>query len=549
MKIDKNYDLTKLKTKKINFIITFVLFLIGLNYFYLTTFRHRFYLDLATKQHQSIISVVPERGYIFDRNNQPIAFSQNSYSAFITPKNIKNKTQLINFLKKHYPKSLEQLNNNHKKHFIYVKRHLNDNELSQIKKREIEDLHLLEEPKRFYPFKSLTPVIGLTDVDNLGLTGLEYFYNLELIGEQKNYILEKDGRTNNFFKKEISNKAKSPDQLKLTIDANIQELVYEELKEKINEWQAKEGAVVIMDPVNGEIISMVSYPAHDTNLESVINLEGTKNRCLTQPYEPGSVIKTFLALAALNEDVVQADEIIDCENKESTTINGMVINTPHADGKITFSQVIQNSNNIGVVKVALRLGEKIYDYYHKLGFGQLCTKERLGEESSLLYPPNKWSKRSLISLSYGYEMTTNLVQLVRAYSSITNGGYLVTPHIFKNHNFIVSKEPIFSQKSLNLINEILLNTVNEGTAKRAKIKGYSIKAKTGSAYCAKNGGYDHEKSIYSCVAIIEKKSYQRVIGAFVKEPVSHKKIYASNVVVPLIEKIIERLLICDKQIN
>jgi cell division protein FtsI/penicillin-binding protein 2 len=549
MKIDKSYDFIQLKTNRINLVMTFVMILIGLNYLYLTTVKHAFYRDLATKQHQSIISVVPERGYIFDRHDKPIAFSQNSYSAFITSKNIKNKQQLNEFLNKFYPKSVEQLQKNPKKHFMYIKRHLTDAELHKIKNQRIEDLHLLEEPKRFYPYKSLTPIIGLTDVDNLGLTGLEYFYNQELIGDHKNYILEKDGHTNSFFKKELNNDAKLPEQLKLTIDANIQELVFAELKDKIEEWQAKEGAVVIMDPDNGEIICMSSFPAHDPNTEGNIDLEGTKNRCLTQPYEPGSVIKTFLALAALAENLVDVDEIIDCENKETTTLNGMVINTPHADGKITFSQVIQNSNNIGVAKVALRIGEKLYDYYKKLGFGQLCTKERLGEEMSLLYHPKKWSKRSLISLSYGYEMTANLVQLVRAYSTIVNGGYLVTPHIFANNNFIKPQKPLFSQSTLDTVNDILLKTVNEGTAKRARIKGYTIKAKTGSAYCAKNGGYDHEKSIYTCIAIVEKNGYKRVIGAFIKEPVSRKKIYASSVVVPMIEKIIERVLISDKQIN
>ena len=550
MKIGNSYNVTTNNIIISSRIITLIMALIALNFLYLATIKHKFFKDLALKQHQTIISIAPERAFIYDRKNKIVAFSQNSYSAFITPKNIKEKKELLKFLKKNFPKIYNNFEQYKNKHFMYIKRHLEEHELELIKKINLEDIHLLEEPKRCYPYNSLIPILGLTDIDNIGISGLEYFYNSQLIGENSTFLLQKDGHTKNYYKKEIQVN-KSPTPLNLTIDAELQELILEELKETVNFWQAKEGAITILNPEDGEILAMVSYPSinYIDNNNNNLNIEGTKNRCLTQPYEAGSVIKTFLALAALEEKIVEPDEIIDCENTETTLINGMVVNTPHADGKITFSKVIQASNNIGVVKVALRLDKKLYDYYDKLGFGKNCTKEKIGEESSILYPPCKWSKRSIISLSFGYEMTTHLLQLTRAYALIANGGYLITPHIFKNINYEKSESPIFSKKSIDAINDILLKTVNDGTAKRAQIKGYTIKAKTGSAYCAKNGGYDQNASIYTCIAIIEKGDYKRVIGAFIKEPVSPKKTYASKVVVPVIEKSIERLLIHDRQIN
>ena len=166
-----------------------------------------------------------------------------------------------------------------------------------------------------------------------------------------------------------------------------------------------------------------------------------------------------------------------------------------------------------------------------------------------MYHPNKWSKRSIVSLSFGYELTSHLLQLVRAYCLIVNGGFLVTPKVLKSTPEQKSDIPLFKKESLDSINDMLLKTVNEGTARRAKIKGYTIKAKTGSAYLVENGNYSQNKSIYTCIAIVEKNNYKRVIGAFIKEPESKKRIYASTVVVPMIEQIIERLLIHDRQIN
>lgn len=530
------------KCKSYNFCFTISLFILAilLNYFYLAFFKYQFFKNMALRQHQTISTISPERSTIFDTNGIPVAFSRNSYSAFICPKKIANYKQLIEYLNNNFPNISENLKRYKNKYFMYIKRHLTKSEMKELER--IDDIHFLEEPKRVCKYDSLIPVVGITDIDNKGLTGIEYFYDKYLTGEQKSYILKKDGKTKQYLKKEIAPQ-QEPNPLHITIDSELQELTNNELLETIDYHKAKEGAVVIMNPENGNILSMISYPGYIKN-----NIEGTKNRCITQPYESGSVIKTFLALSALEEGVTEPNEIIDCEDKVTTFINGMVVNTVKPHGKITFSNIIQTSNNIGIVKVGLRLNEKIYDYYKKFGFSEKSLAENLGEEIGVLFNPKKWTKRSVISLSFGYELSTNLLQLVKGYGIIANGGYEIKPHLIKNEDAKKGKK-LFKDSSIKEINEILLKTVNEGTARRAKIKGYKIKAKTGSAYCAANGTYDKTKSIYTCVAIVEKNNYKRVIGAYIKEPESRKKIYASQVVVPMIEKIIERTLIHDKKIN
>ena len=176
----------------------------------------------------------------------------------------------------------------------------------------------------------------------------------------------------------------------------------------------------------------------------------TKNTVVTEAYELGSVFKICVALAALEEGVVTPDELIDCKNTKTTFIDGRKINTVHEAGIIPFEEVIAQSNNIGIAQVAQRLGTKIYDHYPRLGFSKKSGIPFPGENKGFINPPNKWSKQSIISLSYGYEVSANLLQLARAFSIIANGGYWIDPRITFDNQLPRNKKKLYSDESIPL---------------------------------------------------------------------------------------------------
>lgn len=522
--------------------------IIVINLYRIQILKKSKFLNLAEKQYKIKVTKEPLRGKILDRNNKLIVANKENFSAFIMPHKVNNPEQLFTFLKKYYPESYKKFDTYKNKFFMYIKRRLTEKEISRIEKEKIEDIQFIKEPSRFYPHKSLSLITGITDIDNNGLFGMEAIFNKKLAGEPATYILEKDARSNTFyFKKEIEKAGKQAENLKLTIDKDLQFLSYQEVKNQVKKFKAQEGAALILDPTNGHILSMVNYPTFNPIKLSELDQEKTKNKCVTESYELGSVMKVFVAIGALEENLVTPEEEIDCENSKEAKINGMKFSTVHVDGIIPFSRVMETSNNIGIAKVATRLGPKIVEYYKKMGFGKKTQLSLPGEQEGFINPSTQWSKRSIISLSLGYEITATLLQLARAFGIISNNGKDITPKIIFESN---SKKPkhVISKKTVNQIKEILKNTVSQGTAKRALIKGYDIMGKTGTANMVVDGKYSYDHNVYTFAGIIEKEGYKRVVVTFLKDS-ELKRVYASQVTAPLFNRITEKMLIHEKVIN
>jgi len=539
----------KLRSTIVFFFFTMLYAVVGMNLYHIQITQHDFYTKLAEQQYHVTITQTPLRGPIFDRTGcNYLAMNKDYIAAFILPTHMKDKKRTLKFLKKHFPQTIARFEKNKTKHFMFIKRRLSPEEIALIKHENNPDIFLLTEPGRYYPLASASPLIGLTDIDNKGLLGLELLYNNTLAGKPTTCHLEKDARSGYFyFKKETTVQGDIGHPLHLTIDADLQFLIQEAVQQTVEKFNAKEAAVIIMDPKNGEIIAMLSYPYFDPNNPNSTNNENFKNRIIVDAHELGSVMKVCAALAAFEEGVVTPDELIDCKDTLTTQIDGRTINTVQAHGVIPFTDVIALSNNIGIAIVAKRLNETIYDHYKKLGFGTKTGIKFPGENSGFVNPPKNWSKQSIISLSYGYEVSITLLQLACAFCTIATG-YKVVPTLIVNQCVSPETHKIYSDQSLNIIKEILEKTTLRGTARRAAIKGYRIMSKTGTANMLIDGKYDPNKNIYTCAGIVEKDDYQRVIVTFVKEA-QQKNMYASTVAVPLFESVAERMLIHDKIIS
>lgn len=527
------------------FILLYVL-IIG-NLYFIQIINGSYYTQLGERQYNVTVTRYPTRAEITDRNGNPLALNKDSVSAFIIPCKLSQPSEVKNFLAQNFPDAYNRLCTKSRSQFLYIKRRLTPEEIICIEKSNLSDIKLLQEPNRFYPNKSAAHLVGAVDNENNGLFGLELQFNYQLAGIPEQYQLERDARSGRFyFNKQIHSSGNQGTPLCLTIDNDLQFLVHQELQETISQFKAKAGAAIVLNPINGDLLALANEPSFDPNDLYNLCIDNTKNIAVSDAYELGSVIKVVAAIAAIEEGVVRPDELIDCKNSKTTTIDGRLINTVPSSvrGLIPFTEVIALSNNIGIAQVAKRLGTHLYDHYRRMGLGQPTGIELTNEQRGYVNPPHNWSKQSIISLSYGYEVTANLIQLARIFGMIANDGNDCRPHIFID-KLTHQTTQLYAPHTMHIIQDILEQATKIGTAKRAAIKGYRVICKTGTANIVENGHYNSAKNIFTCAGIVQKNNYKRVIVVFIKEA-ALKNLYASSVAVPLFERIAEKVLIHDQ---
>lgn len=505
-----------------------------------------FYLSLGDRQYIATITHVPPRAIIYDRYRTPLVLNRTYPSACIFPKSLHNYAKVMDFLKQHFPHAAQRLQKNQDSSFMYVQRRLNDEQQKLIAQSDVDEIYIIDELGRYYPLPHLGSVVGIITIDQEGALGLELQYDAQLRGTPSNYILQRDARNSRhcYFGKTATSKGKEGVELVTTLDSTLQFVAYEELVNTIEKFNATEGGVIIMDPASGDILAMMTYPDFDPNNTNNLDVSATKNRIVTETYEFGSVIKVFLALAALDEGIVTPETLVDCHNVKEMTLQGMKLSTWKAHGVIPFAEVISGSNNIGTAQIARKLGFSLYEHYQRCGFGK-CTNIFVGEQAGHVTHPSTWSVQSYASLSYGYEIRATLLQLACAWCMIARDGVRVQPRLIiadQSSDKQPQPQAVYRREVIQQLCGILEKTVQQGTAHRAKIKGYKILGKTGSAKLCIDGRYSDERSLYTFAGIVRKNNYQRVIVTYVKEA-KGTKLFASTVAAPLFERIAERMLI------
>lgn len=477
------------------FIVLFGLAIIG-RLFYLQIINHDFYSALAQGQQKFFSSSVPERGEIFLKKKIPLAVNRVWKFCVVSSREIKDKektAQILASVLDLEKNSLLEKIKNEQNLFLVIKRKLTEKEIEDLKKLKLKGVYLKEEKLREYPQgKFLSQVIGFVGGEGRGQYGLEEYWEKDLKGET--------GRGSDLF---------------LTIDYNIQYQAEKLLQAAKDKLDAEGGQIIVMDPHSGEIIALANFPNFDPNQYSKeSNLEIFLNGAIQKIFEPGSIFKPIVMAAALEEQKI---------TPYTTYIDrGFVKIGPHTiynyDYKIwgeqTMTQVLENSINTGAVFVERKLGHDLYlKYLEKFGIFEPTGIDLAGE----IFSQNKEFKKgyeinfATASFGQGIEMTP--IQLVRAIAVIANGGKLVKPYIVekikKNDKIIeiqpeIIKDNIISSKTASQLTAMLVSSVERGYAKRAKIPGYYIAGKTGtaqvpfSALGIKKRGYS-EKAIHSFV--------------------------------------------------
>jgi len=484
------------------------LFIFAIRLILIQVFRSSDLTLLAEKQHDYFVALEPVRGTIYDRNLRPLAFNVPVYSLFANPKSMSRDdkheavTKLSPLLELS-PDFIEQrLNRN--KYFVWLKRKLPMDITEQVKKLKLNGIDFRRESKRYYPNESLAAhIIGFVDVDNRGLEGLELNYDKHLKGKEGKMQVLRDARQKHLQMGQSFIPPQDGFHLILTIDETIQYIAERALDKAYQKHNAKAASIIVMDVQTGEILALANRPTYNLDKAALSNIESRTNRAISFVYEPGSVFKVITAAAALEEEIFTEEDKIFCEEGQYRVANHILTDhRPH--GTLSFRDVFVFSSNIGVVKIAQRIGENnVYKYGRRFRFGFATGIDLRGEVSGWLKDPSQWSKTTIGAIPIGYEVTVTPLQLVSAISSIANEGVYMRPFVVKyvkdsQDQIIKSFEPqvidrVISPGTANRVREILKGVVEEGTGRRAQIKGVKVAGKTGTARKVIDGKYSRGK--------------------------------------------------------
>ena len=526
----------------------FLLLCVG-RLFFIQFFRSDYLTSIAKKQHNQLVELEPRRGAIYDCNLKTQAFNMSMDSLYAVPNVIKNKErvidQLLPILGLDRGYLVERLNR--KKSFIWLARKLPPEDTEAIKKLNIKGLGFLKETKRIYPNSYLAShIIGFSGMDNIGLEGVERGFNKYLKGTPGWAIFLRDARMK---KLDIWEKMVVPIDgldLVLTIDEVIQYIAERELDKAFKNFHAKGASIVVMDPHTGRILAMANRPTYDLNDHSGVSKDAMRNRAICDLFEPGSVFKIVTASAALEEKKVTEEDVFFCENG-AYRVAGRILHDHASHGRLTFRQVIEESSNIGTVKVAQLLGPDIlYRYVKAFGFGSKLGIDLSGEISGIMIPVRSWSKSSIINIPIGQGVGVTALQLASAISTIANGGQLMKPYIIDSvrdnqGRIIKQNKPVLIRKVISVdtalrIKKILTGVIEEGTGKLAKVLGFSAAGKTGTAQKLEpNGTYSHDKFVASFIGFAPAEDPLLTIVVIVDEP--HPYYFGGVVAAPVFQKV------------
>jgi len=526
----------------------FLLLCVG-RLFFIQFFRSDYLISIAKKQHNQLVELEPRRGTIHDSNLKAQAFNMSMDSLYGVPNAIKNKEALINQLQPILGLERSYLTErlNRKKSFIWLARKLAPEKAERIKRLNLKGLGFMKETKRIYPNSYLAShIIGFSGMDNIGLEGVERGYDNYLKGTPGWAIFLRDARLK---KLDIWEKMVLPVDgldLVLTIDEVIQYIAERELDKAFKTFHAKGASIVVMEPHTGRILAMANRPTYDLNDHSEVSKDVIRNRAICDLFEPGSVFKIVTASAALEEKIVTEEDVFFCENG-AYKVGGRILHDHKPHGNLTFRQVIEESSNIGTVKVAQLLGQdKLYQYVKEFGFGSKLGIDISGEISGVVRPVRLWSKTSITSIPMGQEVGVTALQLASAISVIANGGQLMKPYIIDSvrdtqGRIIKQNKPILIRKVISVdtamrIKKILTGVIEEGTGKLGKVLGFSAAGKTGTAQKLEpDGRYSHNKFVASFIGFAPAEDPLLTIVVTVDEP--HPYYFGGVVAAPVFQKV------------
>jgi len=462
---------------------------------YLQVLKHDEYLRLAESQHAKAVALHPKRGPILDRHGQVLAVSSGAETLYALPHRIDDTGRLARRLAPLLGEPAADIARrvDSAKRFVFVKRRLPPPTAQAVRELKEPALGFLEESLRLYPNRELAAhVVGFEGAEGKGLGGIEQAWDAHLAGQEGRALVERDALGREVTGAPVVLKVPHPGQgVMLTLDATLQYIAEKEIDAAWRRTRARAAMAVALDPRTGDVLAIAIRPTFNPNAFSAASDDERRNRAVTDPFEPGSTFKVILAAAALEEGVVRPGDRVYGENG-AITIARTTIHDWKKYGWLTFSEVLQNSSNVGSIKVGLLLGKERY-YKHMTGFG-FGTPTGLGlpgESRGQLRAPDRWSGLSLATMSIGQEISVTALQIVSAFGAVAHGGRLMQPRIVRalldgNGREVQRFEPkvvrqVISPETARTLTGMMTRVVSEGTGHNAAIAGFEVAGKTGTA--------------------------------------------------------------------
>jgi cell division protein FtsI (penicillin-binding protein 3) len=432
---------------------------------------------------------------------------------------------------------LSRLLGDKKKSYIYLRRQLPPEIAAQILALGIKGVNSTPEYRRYYPAgEVMAQVLGVTGVEDRGLEGLEFSYQSWLEGEPGAKRVLKDRHGNTVEDLELLRLPKHGRDLTLSINLQLQYLAYRELAEALTRNQAQAGAIAVLDVRSGEILALVNLPAFNPNNRASMTRDRSRNRAVSDVYEPGSTMKPFLVAAALEAGVVTPETRIDT-GPGWLQVGEKKITDVHPKGNITVAEAIQVSSNVAAAKIALDM--KSEDYWRVLnhvGFGAPPGAGLPGEASGRLRPYETWRPIEKATMAFGHGMSVSLLQLTRAYAALAMDGVLPPVTVLKRREAVIGQRVMSAGTARALRTMLELVTQDGGTAPQARIMGYRVAGKTGTAHKLLNGHYAADKYIASFVGMAPASNPRLVTAVMIDEP-NGKQYYGGLVAAPVFSRV------------
>ena len=485
------------------------------------------------------------RGMIYDRNGEPLAVSTPVFAVTTNPRLAKFKElelqQIADALGLSKEAVRKKVEDNKDKGFLYLKRRLSWVKSNALKQLDISHLTLEPEYQRYYPAGEIAShVVGITDVDGKGIEGLESNFETSLRGHSGAKTVLRDRKKNSIRDLDYLSSPRYGEDLNLTIDLRLQFIAYRELKSAVNSHQAASGSLIMLDAKTGEILAMVNQPSFNPN--SGNKQQNTmRNRAVVDAYEPGSTIKPFTALAALESGRYTPETMIDTA-PGYFKVGNKLIEDPINRKILSLGQSIQKSSQVAFAKLALDLEQDaVFDVLARAGFGNYVGVELPGEaygklsSAQLKYPVVR------ATLAYGYGLSVSPIQLAQAYLTLASHGVRLPISIVKSDVPDTGERVFEAQATKDVLTMMELVTAREGTAANAAVAGYRVAGKTGTARMIGANGYDDERHI-AWFAGVAPVSDPKVVMIIVINEAKAGRSGGGKVAAPVFARVAERSL-------
>ncbi|HYD57793.1 MAG TPA: penicillin-binding protein 2 [Burkholderiales bacterium] len=512
---------------------------------YLQAMRTDFLQEKGEARYARVLEVPATRGTIFDRNGEALAVSTPVKSVWAIPADVelnaaheRKLAELLGLTRKELHRKLSDTSRD----FVYLKRQLAPEAADAIASLGLNGIHSHREFRRYYPGGEVTAhVVGFTGVEDAGQEGVELAFQSTLGGRPGSRRVIKDRLGRIVEDVQSIRAAQDGAELRLSLDSKLQNIAYRALKDAVEQHRAKAGAIVAIDVRTGEILALANAPSYNPNSRTGLSGAQLRNRVITDAFEPGSTLKPFTVALALETGKASASTVFETPQGRMTMAN-YTIRDSHPAKAVTVAQVIQKSSNVGAAKLALSLPrETMWDHFRRIGFGAAPELGFPGAATGKLRHHRTWRPIEQATMGYGHGISVSLLQLARAYTVFATDGELLPVTLVKQES-VVSGDKVLSAQTARAVRAMLEMAVQSGgTGPRARVVGWRVAGKTGTAHKQENGGYAADKYLSSFVGFAPVSAPRLIVAVMIDEPAGGQY-YGGAVAAPVFAQVMQGAL-------